>query len=148
VALFDSSPQRARARPAARGLRLPGFGTVAASALVAAAALLPVVQSSNATTTAHDIRRLETRKADLQAAIYNAQTEIAQLGSLERIDHEARGRLGMTTASRSTVVQVSEASSAPRQVPARYLPQEDKVTEASQTPRRGPRALLARLFAR
>lgn len=108
---------------------------------------MPVVQTSNATSTGYQNRRLEARRADIQAAIYNTQTEIAQLGSLERIDQEARGRLGMVPADRSTIVTVQEPAPVQRQVPARYLPQtQEHPRQAHQ--RGGLRAVLSRLSIR
>lgn len=129
----------------ARGARLPGLGTIAAAALVTAAALLPVVQSSSATTTGAQTRQYETRKADLQAAIYNAQTEIATLGSLERIDREARGRLGMGPAEQSVVIPVSEPVPVTSQLPARYLPVETEREEPKASSRPWDRLLASLL---
>ncbi len=121
----DSTRPRAESRPQAqaRPTRLPRSGTLMAAALVATAALLPVVQSSNLTTTGYEIRALEQRRSDLQAAIYNAQVDIARLGSLERVEREARGRLGMVPAERAISVQVNVPPPAPRQIPARYVPE-------------------------
>jgi cell division protein FtsL len=120
----DSTRPRAETRPQAqaRPTRLPRSGALMA-VLVATAALLPVVQSSNLTTTGYEIRALEQRRSDLQAAIYNAQVDIARLGSLERVEREARGRLGMVPAERAISVQVNVPPPAPRQIPARYVPQ-------------------------
>jgi hypothetical protein len=124
---------------------------LAAGALVAAAALLPVAQSSNTTTTGYELHRLETRKADLQAAIYNAQTDIAELGSLARVEREARGRLSMVPAERTTLVQVGEPAPEVRQVPARFLPvpeQREETQQPSVPAGRGLRTLLSRLAIR
>ncbi len=130
-----------------RFVRLPGPGAIAVTTLVAAAALLPVVQNSNATTTGYDIREMERRKSDLQAAMYNAQMDIARLGSLQRIDQEARARLGMVPADRTFVVSVREPAPQQRQIPARYLPVEPAGEAAA--PERGLLdALLARLSLR
>lgn len=121
----DSTHPRAETRPQnpARSARLPRSGTILTAALVAAAALLPVAQSSNLTTTGYQVRELEQRRSDLQAAIYNAQVDIARLGSLERIEREARDRLGMVPAERTVSVQVRVPPPAPRQIPARYVPE-------------------------
>ena len=142
MAVFDTTGQQARSR-GMPGLRAPSAGMVAAAALVAGAALLPVVQSSSATTAGYEIRRLERQRADLQAAIYNAQTEIAELGSLDRIDREARGRLGMVPAQQVVVVRVAEPAPSGWHVPARFLPPEDRAQPAK--PKRGLLALLEKL---
>lgn len=147
MAAFDPVRQQARGRSLPGVLRIPSAGMVAAATLVAAAALLPVVQSSSATTAGYETRRLESQKADLQAAIYNAQTEIAQLGSLERIDREARGRLGMVPVERTVSVQVTEPAPATSALPARFLP---SATEQPHPPkaRSRARALLSKLAFR
>ena len=135
-------------RVAESRVSLRGVAVLAlAGVMVAGAALLPVVQSSKATTTGYEIRRLEGQKADLQAALYNAQTDIAELGSLARIDREARERLGMVPPSRTIVVNVAEPAPAERQVPARYLP---SPPEATPPPAQegGVRGFMARLFGR
>lgn len=139
----DSTRPRAETRPQipARSARLPRSGTILTAALVATAALLPVVQSSNLTTTGYEIRALEQRRSDLQASIYNAQVDIARLGSLERIEREARDRLGMVPADRTVSVQVTVPPPTPRQIPARYLP------EPSPAPRL-PTGWWHRLLAR
>ena len=146
MAAFDSSRPRAGGRPLAPPLRVPGLGMIAAASLVAAAALLPVVQSSTATSEGAETRRLERRRADVQAAIYSTQSEIAVLGSLERIDREARGRLGMAPAERTTMIEVQETAPAARRVPARFLP--PPATQQPQEHGNRLAMLLARLGMR
>lgn len=119
MALLRQGTSQEIARGFGRRVGIPGLGIVAAT-LVAAAALLPVAQSSSATSTGHQIRDLETRRADLTAAIYVSQSDLATLGSIDRIEREARGRLGMIPAERWMYV----TASAPPPValmPARYL---------------------------
>lgn len=149
MAAFDNLRTHAGGnRTAESRVSLRGVAVLAlAGVMVAGAALLPVVQSSKATTTGYEIRRLEAQKADLQAALYNAQTDIAGLGSLARIDREARERLGMVAPSRSVVVQVAEPAPAERQVPARYLPPPLEATPPAAE-EGGVRDFLARLFGR
>lgn len=104
-----------------RRLGAPGLGVVAVT-LVAVAALLPVVQSSNATTTGHDIRTLEAQRADLQASIAGAEADVAMLGAVERVNQQARDRLGMVPADRSLYLNSNETPPVAG-VPARYLQQ-------------------------
>lgn len=146
MAFLDISRSGVQGQATARSLRTPALSVLAAAALIAAAALLPVVQSSTTTTTGYEIRRLETRKADLRAAIFNAQSEIAQLGSLERIEQEARGRLGMVPAERTIIVQVQEPAPPARLVPVRFLPQPAPTQPVPS--RGGLHALLSRLALR
>lgn len=142
------TPSRERTRPGllGRSLRVPGAGAAAAAALVTAAALLPVVQSSNATTAGYETRRLEQQKADLQASIYRAQTDVAQLGSLDRIDREARGRLGMVPADRFVTLTVGEAPQSTNRVPTRYYTH--TAAPATDPPARtgGLRAIIGKLL--
>lgn len=119
MALLRHSTSQEIARGFGRRVGLPGLGIVAAT-LVAAAALLPVAQSSSATSAGHQIRDLEVRRADLTASIYASQSEVATLGSIDRIEREARGRLGMVPAERW--MYVSAPAPPPVAVmPARYL---------------------------
>ena len=108
-------------------------------ALVAIAILLPVMQSSDETAQGYRIRALEQQQVDLEAKIYSTQSDIAQLGSLARIDDEARNRLGMVPADRTTGVDVSVPAPAARTVPSRYLP-------ASSTPAAKPMPLRQKLL--
>jgi hypothetical protein len=124
MAVVDSSRPQSLARGLGRRVGVPGFGILAAG-FVAAAALLPVAQSSNATTTGHEIRQLEARRADLQASIYTTQAEIAALGSLERVDREARERLGMIPAERIMYVPASRPPPVAA-APARFLHQQEE----------------------
>ena len=128
-------------RAAERRLGLPGLSVVAAG-LVAAAALLPVAQTSRVTTTGHDIRMLETRKTDLNASIHLAQADVARLAATERIEQRAQ-ELGMVPAERRLYVNlaqpVPEAS-----MPARYL-NEEAVAVSTPPARPWWRALLSRL---
>ena len=140
MAVLDNSRPQALARGLGRRVGVPGFGIVAAG-FVAAAALLPVAQSSNAVATGYEIRLLEARRADLQASIHTTQAEVAALGSLERIDREARERLGMTPAERFMYVSVERAP-ATAAAPARFL-QPDAPPPAR--PARGIRSVLSKL---
>jgi cell division protein FtsL len=139
---YHSPRARATDQTAERGARFPTVSALAAAAMVAAAALLPVVQTSSTTSAGTETRQLERQKSDLQAAIYNQQTDIAQLGSLQRIDREARERLGMVAPDRGMVVSVSRPAPEERQIPARYLP-----LEATPAPHQAARAPWDRLIA-
>ncbi|MFN8559095.1 MAG: hypothetical protein U0531_17740 [Dehalococcoidia bacterium] len=126
---FDTSRASAHHRWLPRPARLPSIGVVASAALVAGAAMLPVVQASNTTTAGYETRRLAQQKLDLQAAIYNTQTEVAELGSLERIERDAIGRLGMVSAGRTGVITVATPRDTSWHVPARYLIEEPATGE-------------------
>lgn len=100
---------------------LPVLITMAAL-VVGLAALLPLVQSSGATTTAGNIRLLEQQKADWQARIRELELEVASLGSLDRIEQEAMRRWKMTTPRETQYVTVDAPPPEQRRLPSRYLP--------------------------
>jgi len=108
-------------RAAGRKLGIPGLSILAAG-LVAAAALLPVAQASRVTTTGHDIRALETRKADLNSSIYVTQAEVARLAAAERVERRAR-ELGMVPAN-AALYATLDRPAPPSGMPARYLNEE------------------------
>jgi cell division protein FtsL len=140
---FNSPRARSADQAAEHGARFPTVSTLAAAAMVAAAALLPVVQTRSRTSAGAETRQLERQKSDIQATIYNQQTDIAQLGSMQRIDREARERLGMVPAGNGMVVAVSQPAPEERQIPARYLPLEE-----AQPPHQAAGASWDRLIAR
>jgi hypothetical protein len=90
--------------------------------LVVLAILLPVMQSSDEAAQGYRIRGLQRQKADLEAQIYQTQSQIAQLGALSRIDNEAHARLGMVTVTREVSVSVSVPVPEVRPLPNAYLP--------------------------
>ncbi|MHB8577978.1 MAG: hypothetical protein ACYDCQ_21920 [Dehalococcoidia bacterium] len=93
-----------------------------AAGLILAAMLLPVVQSSDATTTGYTIRRHEQELSDINAHVYQLQAEVAQLGSMGRIASEAT-RLGMLPGGQSAVpVTVNYAPPAKVVLPRRFVP--------------------------
>lgn len=86
------------------------------------AGLLPLLLSTNATTTSLTIRRLEEVRADWQASNLQLENEIAALGALQHVEREARGRLGMVPAEGTLQVAVEVAGSWTPYVPSRFLP--------------------------
>lgn len=90
--------------------------------LVAFAILLPVMQSSDEAAQGYRIRALQQRQEDLEAQIYSAQSDIAQLGALSRIDGEARNRLGMVPVINGVNVSVGVPIPEVHSIPNGYLP--------------------------
>ncbi|HZU76346.1 MAG TPA: hypothetical protein VFA70_06250, partial [Dehalococcoidia bacterium] len=83
---------------------------------------LPVMQSSDATTTGYTIEHNQQELSDLQAQIYATEAAIAQLGSMSRIQAGA-AKLGMATPSAQPVaVTVNVAPSGQLLLPRRFLP--------------------------
>jgi cell division protein FtsL len=96
---------------------------ILAAMIVGLAALLPLVQSSGATTTAGNIRRLEQEREDMQARLQELEVRVAGLGSLSRIEHEATTRLKMVKPQEVHYIRVDAPAPAPHRLPSRYLPQ-------------------------
>lgn len=97
---------------------------IVAAVLVGIAALLPLVQNSIATSTGGSISRLEQQREDWKARLNEQEIRVAQLGSLERIEREARDRLKMVEPAEVTYLSVDAAAPAPHKLPSRYLPPE------------------------
>jgi len=76
----------------------------------AAIALLQVVQSSSFANTGQQIQVLETQKLDSTARVHQLEAEVAALSSLDRIERNARDRLGMVPARNIMYVQVAVAA--------------------------------------
>jgi hypothetical protein len=90
--------------------------------IVGVAALLPLVQSSGATSTAGDIRALEQAKTDWRARVRALELEVAGLGSLNRIEQEATQRLKMAPPKETHFIRIDVPAPEPRRLPSRYLP--------------------------
>lgn len=118
---------KASTRTAAGGLlrpdNLPVVLTVAAM-VVGIAALLPLVQSSESTSTAGDIRRLEQEKIAWQTQLQELEVDIARRGSLDWIEAQARLRFKMGPPEETVYIQVDSPPPDARRIPSRYLPQE------------------------
>jgi hypothetical protein len=121
ISLLDR-PLHAPAALSAQGIRR-GLMLTGTLALVSLAILLPVVQSSDETAQGYRIRQLELQKADVEAQIYQTQSQIAQLGALSRIDGDARTRLGMIAVQREVAISVPVPMPSSDSVPTSYLPQ-------------------------
>ena len=93
-----------------------------AAMVVGLAALLPLVQSSGATTVAGNIEALEQERSDWQARLHEQEVHVAQMGSLDRIEQEARNRLHMGPPAETHYITVDAPAPAPRRIPSRFLP--------------------------
>ena len=98
--------------------------------VVGVAALLPLVQTSLATSTGGNVSRLEQLREDWQAQLHEQEVRVAQLGSLDRIDSEAQGRLKMVRPDSVTYLLVDAPAPAPNKLPSRYLTEEDGPVES------------------
>jgi len=85
----------------------PRRAIAAVLTVAAAIALLQVVQSSSFANTGQQIQGLETQKLDSTARVHQLEAEVAALSSLDRIERNARDRLGMVPARNIMYVPVA-----------------------------------------
>ena len=98
--------------------------------VVGIAALLPLVQTSLATSTGGNVSRLEQLREDWQARLHEQEVSIARLGSLDRIESEAKVRLKMVAPDSVTYLRVDAPAPAPNKLPSRYLSDEKEPVES------------------
>ncbi len=105
-------------------LRSPNMPTllIISALAIGAAALIPLVQSSIATTTNGNVRLLEQQRDDWQAQIQELELDVATMAGLNRIDNEAREGLKMVEPNETRYITVPVEMPEPRSVPSRYLP--------------------------
>jgi len=99
---------------------------ILAAVAIGVAALLPLIQSSSATSTAGDVRALEAEHADWRARMRALELEVAGLGSLNRIEAEAAARFGMKSPTQLHYIAIDAPGPEPRKLPSRYYPQESE----------------------
>jgi cell division protein FtsB len=120
-----SSRNNARSIPQA----IPGGNVpvviLIATLIVGVAALLPLVQNSLATSTGGAISDLEREREDWQARLHEQEVAVAQLGSLDRIEEQAKNRLHMVEPEDVTYITVDAQAPAPHKLPSRYLPPDE-----------------------
>jgi cell division protein FtsB len=115
-----------------------GFASLPVILLIAAmivglAALLPLVQSSGATTTAGSITQLQQQHDDWQARLEEEQAKIAQLSSMNTIRQEATTRLKMVEPAETHYITVDASAPAPDPLPSRLLPQQQPPATAGKS---------------
>ncbi len=103
---------------------------ILAALIVGIAALLPLVQTSLATSTGGNVSRLEQLREDWQARLHEQEVSIARLGSLDRIESAAKVRLKMVAPDSVTYLRVDAPAPAPHKLPSRYLPDEKGPVES------------------
>jgi cell division protein FtsL len=100
----------------------------AAVVIIGITAMLPLVQSSGATSTAGHIEQLQQDKAGLQARLRELEVEVATLGSLSRVESEAINRLGMEKPKDIHYIPIEMSPPEERKLPGRFLPPEPEST--------------------
>ena len=117
--------EHAAPRKEGRQLSLPSLVIICVM-VIGLAGLLPLIQSSQVTSTSSDIRQLERARDGWQARLQELQADVAFLTSLDRIEKEARGRLGMVSPSETVYIVVDEPAPEVQPVPLRFLPSEEE----------------------
>lgn len=128
MATVNKTEKQAALLGTAKAPSLPVLLTVAAVA-IGLAALLPLIQSSGATTTSAKMQRLEQELADWEARTHELEAEIATLSGLERIEKEAASRFQMVPAQETIYLTIDQPGPEPPKLPSRFLPQEQPVTK-------------------
>ena len=113
----------ARPSPAATAHRLSDLRGVLLLVFAALAllGLLQVSQIGDATSTGYNIRRLERERQDWDAQVRQLEAEVASLTSLDRVEREARNRLGLVPARARIYLDVAVPPPDQQLVPRRYL---------------------------
>ena len=106
---------------------------IASTVAIGLAALLPLLQSSDATTTNGNNQRLEQKAADWQARLHEIELEIASLGSLNRIERGAMERLQMTVPEKIHYITVDVPVPEEQRLPNRFLPEQTERQESGSS---------------
>ena len=116
-------------------LRSPSLPVVliAAAVVIGLAALLPLVQSSGATSIAGTVHLLELQKADAQARVRELEVAVARLGSLDRIEQEAKKRFQMGPPKEVHYLRVEAPAPQEHRLPSRFLPPQPHHTETGSS---------------
>ena len=123
-----SAIDRPFARPNYRPWSLPRILVLAFGA-VALLGLLQVIQTSDATSTSYTIHRLEQERQDWSAQVHSLEAEVATLTSLDRVEREARGRLGMVPAGDALYLEVDVPPPQQQLLPRRFSASEPSASE-------------------
>jgi cell division protein FtsL len=127
-----TAPKTQTTLPVPTSLGLPVILTVAVF-IIGLTAMLPLIQSSGATSTAGNIEELEQDKSGLQARLRELEIDVATLGSLTRIESEAINRLGMEKPKDVQYIPINVAPPAERKLPSRFLPSEPETTAKDES---------------
>lgn len=111
-------------------VRIPIWVWVGAAGL-AVAALLPIAQTSDATTTGATLQELERERAAAQAEVRLLASQVGELASLSRIEQAASERLHLTVARPTTVLHASTPPPE-RLLPVRFMPERETGPEESR----------------
>lgn len=118
--------------PASR--RYSAMVVIAAAVVVMIAATVPLVQDSGATARGYDLRDMERTRDDWQARVHGLESDLAELGSLDRIEREATRRLGMVVPETTIYIETSVSGPADVSAPSYLVPAADAGEPAGSRP--------------
>ena len=129
-----AAPARERAAPRSEG-RQPGLPSlvIVCVMVIGVAGLLPLLLSSKVIHTSGDVRQLEGVRNDWNARNQELEAEIAVLGSLDRIEKEARERLGMVPPEETIYLTVDQPAPEKQIVPLRFLLPEKRQSQDDES---------------
>lgn len=119
---------------ARRGLRFRPAGSLnwwvlSGVLVVGVSAMLPVLQSSTATSEGFKTQESQAQESKLQGEISVMEAEVSQLTSLTRIQRRAT-EMGLGPSDNPVYVHVDEPGPAPAKIPSEYLPRTSRVSES------------------
>jgi cell division protein FtsB len=121
LATVEKTP-RPSSLPQALSISSLPLALIAAAIAVGLAALLPLIQSSGATSTNSRVHQLRQELTDWDARTQALEADVATLGGLERIENEAARRFKMVPPQETIYLQVEVAEPEPRKLPSRFQP--------------------------
>lgn len=125
--------QETQAAPGILGFATMPIVLVLAAMIVGLAALLPLVQSSGATTAVGDITTLQRERDDWQTRLEEEQLKVAQMSSLNAVRTIAVERLQMGEADDIRYIVVDAPAPAADSVPSRLLPEEPQAPQTNNS---------------
>jgi cell division protein FtsL len=133
VATLDRLAPPSSSSFARRAAWSPRRAIAAVLTVAAAIAVLQVFQTSSFANTGQAMQNLEAQKVDATAQVHQLESEIAALSSLDRIERNARDRLGMVPARDITYIQVAVPAPGNPLLPRPILPAPKPTPEHSKS---------------
>ena len=120
-----------RALPRATTSNLPAALAIAA-VIVGLSALLPLIQSSDATTTNGRLQELGHQQEEWEIRLHELQVEVATLGGLERIEAEATNRFNLVIPRETFYLPLEHPLPSNHVIPMRFLPSQEQPGDLPQ----------------
>ena len=103
-----------------------------AAVIVGLSALLPLIQSSGATTTNGRLQELGHRQEEWEIRLHELQVEVATLGGLEKIEVEATNRFNLVIPKETFYLPVEHPRPSNHVIPMRFLPLQEQPDDLPQ----------------